>query len=84
MDFAKMINKFVEEDCDPVEGIITEVQERYDPEESGMCGFNEVMLYLKEHDFFGSAEGVVREVMEKHKLTSGEGTTNRINYAKAF
>jgi len=38
--YAQIVNAFIDEDCDPVEGVIETIKDKYDPEGTGFCKFD--------------------------------------------
>jgi hypothetical protein len=38
--YAQIVNAFVDEDCDPVDGVIETIRDKYDPEGTGLCKFD--------------------------------------------
>ena len=46
-EFALIINKFIDEECDPVDGVIEAIADKYDPESSGRCKYTELIEFMK-------------------------------------
>ena len=38
--YAQIVNAFIDEDCDPVDGVIETIRDKYDPEATGLCRFD--------------------------------------------
>ena len=38
--YAQIVNAFIDEDCDPVDGVIESIRDKYDPEGTGLCKFD--------------------------------------------
>lgn len=37
VEFAKLIHTFIDQECDPVDGLLEAISEKYDPNETGRC-----------------------------------------------
>ena len=38
--YAQIVNAFIDEDCDPVDGVIESIRDKYDAEGTGLCKFD--------------------------------------------
>ena len=78
VDCARMISLFVDEHCDPVEGLLEAVTDALDPEKTGVCALEGLKAFLESHDYLGAAPDAVMEVLEQH--CDGEA----VDYVKAI
>ena len=82
IQYAQIINAFVEEDCDPVEGVIEAIRDKYDPEGSGFCKYAQILEFMKEYNYLeGEPESVVK-VLEQFKTQRNSHEV--IDYDKAI
>ena len=40
VQYAQIVNTFIDEECDPVDGVIESIRDKYDPEGTGLCKFD--------------------------------------------
>ena len=66
-EYARLVNMFVDEQCDPVDGLIETIKERYDPEQTGCCQYQQILEFLEEHDYLGSEAVAVRQAIEEYR-----------------
>ena len=45
-DYALMVNKYTEEYCDQVDGVIEAIRDEYDENETGICKYRQVVQFL--------------------------------------
>ena len=82
VQYAQIINAFVEEDCDPVEGVIETIRDKYDPEGTGVCRYIQILQFMKEYNYLeGDPESVVK-VLETFKYMHNNNEV--IEYGKAI
>lgn len=78
-DFAQLVNTYVDEECDPVEGVIEAIAELYDKKRIGYCEYAELTEFMKKHNYLEGEPAAVMKVLSEFK----EGG-DMINYVKAI
>jgi len=48
-EYADMISMFVDEQCDPIEGLIETIEERFDQGKTGRCKYSDIVLLMEEN-----------------------------------
>lgn len=54
VETAQLIGLFVEEHCDPVDGLVEAVADAFDPERTGSCSLAGLRGFLAAHDYLGA------------------------------
>ena len=65
-------------EVDPVDGVIADIEESYDPHKTGTCKFSDVLAFMEAHDYLNADKAACVEVLEGFR----EGDS--IDYAKAM
>ena len=50
-EYATLINIYIEENCDEVDGLIETIRDRYDPESTGKCKYSQIIEFMEEHKY---------------------------------
>ena len=79
VECGQLISLFVEEQCDPVDGLIEAISDAHDPSKTGACRLSDLKAFLEAHDYLGADKEAVLEVVER--CSEGKGT---IDYVKAI
>jgi len=45
------VNKFVDEECDPVDGVIEAVSDKYDKNGTGVCKYSDIIEFMIENNW---------------------------------
>ena len=70
-EFALIVQKYVDEECDPVEGLIEAVAERYDKGASGMCKNSEIKEFMVENSWLEAEQEAVEKVLSEFRDDKG-------------
>ncbi len=63
-EYAEMIEIFVDEQCDPIEGFIETIEERFDQGKTGRCKYSDIVLLMEENDWLQSDQGEIVKVIK--------------------
>ena len=78
IEFARMINFFVDEQCDPVDGLLETIADAYDIENTGTCHYEQIIEFLEMHQYLGADRQAVVNTLESYRVEE------RIEYVKAI
>lgn len=79
VECGQLISLYVDEQCDPVEGLLEAISDAHDPTKTGFCLLSDLKAFLESHDYLGADKEAVLEVVERY--SDGKGT---IDYVKAI
>ena len=46
-EFALLVNKFIDEECDPVDGVIEAIADQYDNEAKGLIQYKQMIEFME-------------------------------------
>ena len=73
-----MMDQYVQE-SDPVDGVISTIQETYDINETGKCSFEDIIKFMEEYNYLDADKETVQKVLMEFKDRDG-----MIEYDKAM
>lgn len=78
-EFAQIVNKFIDLECDPVDGVIEAIAEEYDKEGKGQCKYSEIIEFMQKNEWLQADKEAIEKVLLEFKNDKGY-----IDYVKAI
>ncbi len=76
--YAQMVDLYVNE-SDPVDGVISTIQETYDPEETGKVKYQDLIKFMEEYNWLEAEKESVEKVLQEYRETN-----DLVDYSKAM
>jgi hypothetical protein len=73
-----MVDLYVNE-SDPVDGVISTIQETYDPEETGKVKYQDLIKFMEEYNWLEAEKESVEKVLQEYRETN-----DLVDYSKAM
>ena len=82
-EYTALINIYIDENCDEVDGLIETIKDRYDPESTGKCKYSQIIEFMEEHKYLEADKEMVIRVLERY-MKSSSADMNMIDYEEAI